>query len=112
MESKGMKEDFAKNYPIVKIRCVNSQNLEMGKVHFPNEIDNLILPRSEIVGHLVGETEDAYIIAKEVFEFGGFKSVYMIPKQLDPVVTRLKVDNRNDHVGFKICNHHDNGNNS
>jgi len=55
------------------------------------DLEDFQLTKAYIVGYLVGETKDAYYIAKEWWESDQFKYLHMVPKKVVDSIEFLKI---------------------
>ena len=69
-------------YPLVEIEWIDPASVETGLV-FPNEVE-WTMPKCKLVGYLIKETDDFYVIAKEVWDTGQTKYHHIIPKKMIP----------------------------
>lgn len=79
---------------IVKIRWTDPQFVNLGGLATIEDIQDLKPVNCEIVGHLVLEKPDCYIVAKELWENGSFKYVHVIPKKIVRDFTTLKENSK------------------
>lgn len=80
-------------YPLVEIVWNDSASMDAGLV-YPNEID-WEMPQCKLAGYLVHETDEFYVIAKEVWETGQSKYHHVIPKKMIPKIRKIENDLKN-----------------
>ena len=81
---------------IVKIEWFDAQFMDMGGLSIQEDLIRTKPMKCCIVGHLVLETDDAYFIAKELWENGSFKYVHIIPKKIVDNIEMLEHENKEE----------------
>ena len=67
---------------MIKIEWMDVMSLDTALITKEDLINEDIKPmKAKILGFLVHENEDAYFLAKELWESGQFKYVHVIPKK-------------------------------
>jgi len=76
---------------IVKIEWLDAQLQLLDDMYYESDFDNTNTEiYCSIVGFLIKETNNAYIIAKEVWDDGSFKYIHVIPKAVVTKIVELK----------------------
>ena len=65
---------------MIKIDWFDVASFDITGLGEVEDLEGIKPPKASIIGFLVKETDEAYFVAKEVWETGQFKYVHIVPK--------------------------------
>lgn len=67
---------------IIEITWLDAQSLELSQpLVYKDDVQNLTGVKCSIVGYLLADNKDGYVLAKEKWETGQYKYIHFIPKK-------------------------------